>query len=289
MPTRSLLTRLLESRLRLGETYLERKCRFIFGGGIVVLVTCSFYWYSQKTESLVIGRTSEMARMLVDPSLMAFHAKMMGDRHSASNGHARFSDLAWSDDVPGFEAKMIKPLPDKNPPRGLAPASSNPAARPSVEKKTALDPFEKDTLARFLKAASLEHAGGNPGRPKRYGRFRDGTPDFASRILPGQKEYQYVQAVFFRPGCLAECHGGADARDPIARPDEPARAKAGDLAGAVSIRLRMDETNRAINRNRATMITAALVTAIVAMVGSYLAIRYVVIRPLEAPSYATAN
>ena len=35
----------------LGETSLERKCRFIFGGGILALVTLSFYWYGQKTES----------------------------------------------------------------------------------------------------------------------------------------------------------------------------------------------------------------------------------------------
>ncbi len=43
----------------LGETSLERKCRFIFGGGILVLVTFSFYWYGQKTESLVIGQTTQ--------------------------------------------------------------------------------------------------------------------------------------------------------------------------------------------------------------------------------------
>ncbi len=41
----------------LGETSLERKCRFIFGGGILVLVTFSFYWYGQKTERLVIEQT----------------------------------------------------------------------------------------------------------------------------------------------------------------------------------------------------------------------------------------
>ena len=48
----------------LGETSLERKCRFIFGGGILVLVTLSFYWYGQKTESLVIGQKHEAARLL---------------------------------------------------------------------------------------------------------------------------------------------------------------------------------------------------------------------------------
>ena len=50
----------------LGETSLERKCRFIFGGGILVLVSISFYWYGQKTESLVIGQTNQTARMLAD-------------------------------------------------------------------------------------------------------------------------------------------------------------------------------------------------------------------------------
>ena len=40
----------------LGETSLERKCRFIFGLGILVLVTISFFWYGQKTESLVASR-----------------------------------------------------------------------------------------------------------------------------------------------------------------------------------------------------------------------------------------
>ena len=38
----------------LGETSLERKCRFIFGLGILVLVSGSFFWYGQKTENLVL-------------------------------------------------------------------------------------------------------------------------------------------------------------------------------------------------------------------------------------------
>ncbi len=34
----------------LGETSLERKCRFIFGLGILVLVTVQLLLYGQKTE-----------------------------------------------------------------------------------------------------------------------------------------------------------------------------------------------------------------------------------------------
>ena len=55
----------------LGETSLERKCRFIFGGGILVLVTTSFYWYGQKTESLVIGQTTQTRLAVrVDPTVV---------------------------------------------------------------------------------------------------------------------------------------------------------------------------------------------------------------------------
>ena len=52
----------------LGETSLERKCRFIFGLGILVLVSGSFFWYGQKTESLVLNQTTQTARMLVNPA-----------------------------------------------------------------------------------------------------------------------------------------------------------------------------------------------------------------------------
>ena len=59
----------------LGETSLERKCRFIFGGGILILVTTSFYWYGQKTEKLVIGQTTQTARRLVNPTVVDMHYK----------------------------------------------------------------------------------------------------------------------------------------------------------------------------------------------------------------------
>src|SRR5882724_330870 len=61
----------------LGETSLERKCRFIFGGGILVLVTFSFYWYGQKTESLVIGQKTEAARGRVEQTIENLHIKVI--------------------------------------------------------------------------------------------------------------------------------------------------------------------------------------------------------------------
>jgi hypothetical protein len=59
----------------LGETSLERKCRFIFGGGLFVLVSISFSWYGHKTEALVAGQTLGNARRLAPEILLKFHAQ----------------------------------------------------------------------------------------------------------------------------------------------------------------------------------------------------------------------
>src|SRR5579871_5403668 len=68
----------------LGETSLERKCRFIFGAGILVLITFSFYLYGWKTETLVWSQNTKTARMLVNPKLMDIHYKAHGNAAYAS-------------------------------------------------------------------------------------------------------------------------------------------------------------------------------------------------------------
>ena len=93
----------------LGETSLERKCRFIFGGGILVLVTFSFYWYGQKTEILVIAQTTQAARMLVNPTVMNIHYKALGDENWASVIDVLWGDLTPLDDLPRYEAHILKP------------------------------------------------------------------------------------------------------------------------------------------------------------------------------------
>ena len=58
-------------------------------------------------------------------------------------------------------------------------------------------------------------------------------------------------------------------------------AKVGDLAGVVVVTQSVKQTKKAINRNRAILITAALVTAILAMVASYVIVRYVIVKPVK--------
>ena len=43
----------------LGETSLERKCRFLFGAGTLLLITASFWFYALQTEHLAYEQTTD--------------------------------------------------------------------------------------------------------------------------------------------------------------------------------------------------------------------------------------
>jgi len=185
----------------LGETSLERKCRFIFGGGILVLVTFSFYWYGQKTESLVISQTTQTARMLVKPTLMNIHYKVMGNQDFGELIDSLWDDLMPLDDLPRYDWRILRPDESRGP-KATPPGDESRAA-----KAPPLDEFEQAALAGFLNSASAEQAFRKAGTPKKPYTFGDGKPMWQSRILRGRREYQYIQAITFKTGCLMACHG----------------------------------------------------------------------------------
>lgn len=59
----------------LGETSLERKCRFLFGGGLLILITGSFYLYSSVTERLVYSANQKTADALIATIMGKMHYK----------------------------------------------------------------------------------------------------------------------------------------------------------------------------------------------------------------------
>src|SRR5262249_25298711 len=50
----------------LGETSLERKCRFLFGGFILLLITGSFWLYARQTEHLAYDQLPTTCKLLVN-------------------------------------------------------------------------------------------------------------------------------------------------------------------------------------------------------------------------------
>lgn len=257
----------------LGETSLERKCRFIFGLGILVLVSGSFFWYGQKTENLVRSQTTQTARLLVRQSLLNIHYKLLGNTNFEPVLKVLVNDFKPLDELPSYDTWVLDP--DK----------------PSDARKQPHDDFERAALARFVHSAPNRRPGHSP---EKQHAFADGTPTWYEMITKDKKNYRYVQAVFFKSTCLMDCHGtDADSSEGsldhldnhmtrLASDGQHwVNTEPGDLAGAVVVSLPMDQITKAINNNRAMLITAALVTAVLAMFSSLMIVRYVIVKPVK--------
>ena len=253
----------------LGETSLERKCRFIFGLGILVLVSGSFFWYGQKTENLVLNQTTQMARLIVPEALYHLHVKELGNSNFLSVLEVisgSFKPL--KKDLPYYKAKVMNPFKLKE------------------EGKDGLDKFERDAVLEFLKSQPDRESDAKTAVTK-----EPGLPKWSHRYTTGRTEYQYIQAVYFESTCLMNCHGKDEKGDDVPIDNHLMRpapdgehwipTKVGDLAGAVVVTLPMEQTIKAINLNRAMLITAALITAILAMLSSYIIVSYVIVKPVK--------
>src|SRR5262249_49133453 len=67
----------------LGETSLERKCRFMFGAGILALITLSFLIYARQTENLAYAQATNTCKLLVNPILYKQHLRYLGPEGKA--------------------------------------------------------------------------------------------------------------------------------------------------------------------------------------------------------------
>jgi signal transduction histidine kinase len=118
----------------LGETSLERKCRFLFGGGLMLLITGSFYFYGRLTEDLVYKQNKITGRLLIAPIIFEKHWK-------------------WSEGESEF-VKVIEKMAIELKPQDYSwallkadPASSEPGNRPS-------DPIGYAALAKLAQGQS---------------------------------------------------------------------------------------------------------------------------------------
>ena len=217
----------------LGETSLERKCRFLLGAGILVLMTGSFWLYAWRTEHLAFEQTATTGRLLVTPIVAKFHVEDK-NRRDALDEFQKLSEQHWPEGQSDYTYRLIKPNAYK------------PENKPAGDEQTILNRFLTD-------------------------------PDHAeeTRTLHRQRAFDYYGAIRAGKSCL-NCHGKS--------PEEKelyGTLQEGDLMALVSIRLSTKAIESGIHINRALLISTALVTALLIMAGSYLIIRYVIVKPVK--------
>ena len=95
----------------LGETSLERKCRFLFGGGLMLLITGSFYFYAWLNSNLIYSQNKTTGRMLISSVLLEEHWKGLETREF----QPVIEELAATlkpDDFGEYSARLLKADPE---------------------------------------------------------------------------------------------------------------------------------------------------------------------------------
>jgi two-component system, NarL family, sensor histidine kinase BarA len=227
----------------LGETSLERKCRFLFGVCLLVLIAVSFVLHGRLTEGLVYQQNPTRGRLIVDTALALRHWERFEPEDSKFRPVIQDMTATWQANK--FNSSFIRP--DK-----VAAGTQ------------AVDDFERD----FLRQAVEEP----PAVDVKPGSDEDEKPVFfKGRLLDGGRQYEYYQAVYAATSCV-HCH-----RDIV----QQSTLRDGDLIAVAKVGISNGPTQAKINLNRAFLLSSAIVTVFLAMVASWVIIRYVIVKPLK--------
>jgi signal transduction histidine kinase len=238
----------------LGETSLERKCRFLFGGCLLVLITASFWWYGKRTDELVEDQNRSTCRLLVREALLSEH----------------WSNLETKEEFKPLITSLTKQLSEQKFEWSFLRINDD-----DDEKKPPLDSVEMEIRDHFLRA--------NPGTQSE-GESRD----WAERPPSKDNKYQYYQAIRAEPKCL-DCHlprpagydisgGGISLGKSGA---SGSYLSPGDLIGIAKVTISDEEMQTAFAKNQAILLATAIITVFLAMVAAYMIVRYVIVKPLR--------
>jgi len=237
----------------IGETSLERKCRYLFGGFIVVLISFSFWLYSRQTEHLAYDQLESSSRVLV-PALVAeqHHARPGEERALAiekamADLRARWDDRLWPRDKDGGAADKTEE--ERRRQKGYYSRSF---IKPDDPEKRPQDIAGNDRLHEFQ------------SDPNAY--------EYNEQQLSQGKNYYYA-AIRASQSCI-DCHEhAANARGEATAP--------GDLLAVLKIEMGTGDIEAAVHRNRAWLLTYGLISALLLMAASYFIVRYVVVKPVK--------
>ena len=218
----------------LGETSLERKCRWLLGAGVLILMTGSFWVYARQTEELAYEQLETTGRALLSPIVARLHVR--GEQLQAVDDFQKLSEQHWPATLKGYSTRLIKPN--------------------AKDRENQPDPDDLTIIHRITTETE---------------RNED------SRKAPKENTFYYFGAIRAGQSCVG-CHS-----DPAKVGEKLAIAglKQDDLMAVVRIRLSTQSIEEGFHTNRALLISFAIGTSLLIIAGSYLIIRYVIVKPVK--------
>ena len=236
----------------LGETSLERKCRFLFGGGLMLLITGSFYFYAKLNLRIIRDQNREQASLLVAPSLLTVHSRDAGIKEDYLPIFEEVADSLQAAD-PDVRNYTFELLQTTDTATALTQAKVPPSDKRAQDKTSRVAMHELEERYRKLS-----------GEPV------DGAPLETVIEDTENGEFEYYRVVLARESCV-DCHRSRQ---------KDASLDVGDMLGIAHISMPLAKTSREVQQNNAILIAMALVTASLAMGAAYAIVRYVIVKPV---------
>jgi signal transduction histidine kinase len=257
----------------LGETSLERKCRFLLGAGILLLITASFWLYALQTENLAYKQTTTTCRLLVYPIIAKEHLARLDVKNTRGWQELLRSLERTDSQAEKLAARLLREGRRKGQQfrHGVEDAESAWLQRLEEPikyqhqffwKKTASDPDEPRKQSE------------DPDEQKLLEEFYRSDSDKNEEIRPGDRSIYYYAAIRAEKACLV-CH------QRLAEKKDQGRLAANDLMAVVRIRMPTRAIETGVHLNRAVLISTALITALLIMSGCYIIVRYVIVKPVK--------
>jgi two-component system sensor histidine kinase BarA len=217
----------------LGESSLERKCRFLLGGGVLVLVSCSFWLYAWQTERIAFDQITTSGRLLVHPFLSRLHLK--SPELNAMEAFNKNWEKNWLTDENDYHYELLKFEAKKQ------------KNRPAADEVRIMELFRD-----------------NPRRSEDV------------RTHRGKEKIYYYAPIRVEKSCK-DCHP----RNETETEETACDWQEDSLMAVVRFDFNTEAVRGDVHTNRAYLITNALVTTLLIVAGSYLIIRYVIVKPVR--------
>lgn len=225
----------------LGEYRLERKFRYLFGAFIVLLLTGSFWLYARQTESLAYEQIKTACRLIVNEIVDQKLALVCRPDEPRDKDRAA-QTKALEEAMNEFRAQWEREWPL---PFQLKQFIFKPNATHSSD------------IPDFTTLEKIKAFQNNPNK------YEDNYLDLSS------KRNYYYGAVRASESCLG-CHRkfNADLQE-------------GDLLAVIKLEVDTEPIEAGFHTNRAVLISIAFATTFLIMLGSYLIVRYVIVKPVK--------
>jgi signal transduction histidine kinase len=245
----------------LGETSLERKCRWWFGVSLFVLLTLSFTWYGRRTDQIV----KDLNPTFIGPELVRAGWLEIHFSHLDNYGNKFYHDLVETSRDMGRKFEWDPILPkggyDTPPPEKYSPRDEH-EKHWLDEWSAPIDPAELQQAAAADQSPTHQFIFPSRGHRERY-----------IEESGGKRSYLFYQPLYADQSCI-KCH------ETVLDAGGRRKLNPGDLIAVIRVTTDYGPTAAEVAKNQAYLWTAAIVVGFVSMFSLWAVVRYVIVKPV---------